>query len=63
MATFARDCLAGKTILITGGLGAIGQVVVPRLVEHSAKVAVNDILPESEADKIILAAEIGRAHV
>jgi len=56
MATFARDCLAGKTILITGGLGAIGQVVAPRLVEHSAKVAVNDILPESEADKIILAA-------
>ncbi len=53
MATFARDCLAGKTILITGGLGAIGRVAVTRLAEHSAQVAVNDILPEDEVERIL----------
>jgi NAD(P)-dependent dehydrogenase (short-subunit alcohol dehydrogenase family) len=53
MATFARDCLVGKTILITGGLGAIGRVVVGRLADHSAEVAVNDLLADDEAEKII----------
>ena len=53
MSTFAKDCLAGKTILITGGLGAIGRVVVPRLAEHSAKATVNDLLADDEAQKII----------
>jgi NAD(P)-dependent dehydrogenase (short-subunit alcohol dehydrogenase family) len=53
MATFAKDCLGGKAILITGGLGAIGRVVVGRLAEHSAKVAVNDVLADDEAEKII----------
>ena len=47
--TFAADCLEGKTILITGGLGAIGKVVVQKLLAHSARVAVNDIVPEQEA--------------
>jgi NAD(P)-dependent dehydrogenase (short-subunit alcohol dehydrogenase family) len=41
--------LTGKTILITGGCGAIGRVVVPTLAAHGAQVAVNDILPEDEA--------------
>jgi NAD(P)-dependent dehydrogenase (short-subunit alcohol dehydrogenase family) len=53
MATFATDCLAGKAILITGGLGAIGRVAVTRLAEHSAQIAVNDILPEDDGRKII----------
>jgi NAD(P)-dependent dehydrogenase (short-subunit alcohol dehydrogenase family) len=53
MATFARDCLAGKTVLITGGLGAIGRVVVSRLAGHSATVAVNDVLADSQAEEII----------
>ena len=57
MPTFAKDCLADKTILITGGLGAIGKVVVGRLTEHSAKVAVNDVLDDSEAEKIIREAD------
>ncbi len=26
MATFTKDCLSGKSILLTGGLGAIGKV-------------------------------------
>jgi NAD(P)-dependent dehydrogenase (short-subunit alcohol dehydrogenase family) len=53
MPTFAKDCLADKTILITGGLGAIGRVVVSRLAEHSARIAVNDVLDDSETEKII----------
>ncbi len=53
MTTFAKDCLAGKTTLITGGLGAIGRVVVGRLAEHSAKVAVIDLLGDDEAEEII----------
>ena len=51
--TYAQDCLKGKTILITGGLGAIGQVVVDRLLAHSAQVAVNDIRPDEDAKKQI----------
>jgi NAD(P)-dependent dehydrogenase (short-subunit alcohol dehydrogenase family) len=53
MTAFAHDCLEGKAILITGGLGAIGHVAVTRLLNHSARVAVNDILPEEDAHRII----------
>ena len=28
MEAFSKDCLSGKRVLITGGLGAIGRVVV-----------------------------------
>lgn len=56
MPTFAKDCLADKSILITGGLGAIGRVVVSRLAEHSANVAVNDVVPAEEAEIIMRAA-------
>ncbi len=53
MPTFAKDCLKGKTVLITGGLGAIGRIAVRRLIEHSARVAVNDLATEEEARKVI----------
>jgi NAD(P)-dependent dehydrogenase (short-subunit alcohol dehydrogenase family) len=49
MTTFAQQCLEGKTVLITGGLGAIGRVVVSALLEHSARVAVNDVLSAEQA--------------
>ncbi len=53
---FASDCLRDKSILITGGLGAIGKVVVQKLLAHSARVAVNDIVAEQEAQDWMLAA-------
>jgi NAD(P)-dependent dehydrogenase (short-subunit alcohol dehydrogenase family) len=51
--------LSGKIILITGGCGAIGRVVARVLAEHGAKVAVNDIISEEEAARIL--AEAGAA--
>lgn len=45
--------LTGKTILITGGAGAIGQVVVRTLAAHGAQVAVNDVLPDAEGEAVI----------
>jgi len=53
MGTFSKDCLRGRHILITGGLGAIGRVVVERLLEVSATVAVNDIVKDEEAAEVI----------
>lgn len=47
--TFSRDCLDGKRILITGGLGDIGRVVVSRLLNHGARVVVNDVVREEQA--------------
>jgi NAD(P)-dependent dehydrogenase (short-subunit alcohol dehydrogenase family) len=53
MPTFSHDCLKEQGILITGGLGAIGQVMVSRLLEASASVVVNDVLPEDRAAQVI----------
>ena len=53
MATFSRDCLSGKHILITGGLGSIGRVAVSRLLDVSATVAVNDVVDPAQAAEII----------
>jgi NAD(P)-dependent dehydrogenase (short-subunit alcohol dehydrogenase family) len=50
VSTFTDDCLAGKSILITGALGAIGQVVVSTLVTHGAIVLANDILVQETAN-------------
>jgi NAD(P)-dependent dehydrogenase (short-subunit alcohol dehydrogenase family) len=43
--------LSGKIVLLTGGLGAIGQTIVKTLAEHGATVAVNDVLPKDEGEK------------
>src|SRR5271157_1017160 len=53
MTAFSKDCLSGKAILITGGLGAIGKVVVAQLLAHAAQVAVNDLVPEEDARRQI----------
>jgi len=53
MTAFSKDCLSGKTILITGGLGAIGKVIVEQLLAHSAQVMVNDLVPEEDARRQI----------
>ena len=41
--------LSDQTVLITGGVGAIGRVIVKTLAEHGATIAVNDIVPEAAA--------------
>ena len=41
--------LSDKTILITGGAGAIGRVVVQALLDQGATVAVNDIVSPAQA--------------
>ncbi len=55
--------LTGKTVLITGGCGAIGVVVARVLAEHGAAVAVNDVLPEEEARAALEAAGATGAKV
>lgn len=52
MGAFTKDCLEGKSVLITGGLGAIGKVMVSALLAHSARVAVNDVLPADQAEQL-----------
>jgi NAD(P)-dependent dehydrogenase (short-subunit alcohol dehydrogenase family) len=47
--------LSGKTVLITGGAGAIGQVVVATLARHGAYVAVNDVLPVDQGEAVLAA--------
>jgi len=49
VSSFAENCLAGKGVLITGGLGAIGQAVISILLSHGATVVANDILCQEDA--------------
>jgi len=50
---FASDCLQDRTVLITGGCGAIGRVVVDHLLAHGAVVAVNDVLDDAAAAGVL----------
>jgi len=52
MPKFAKECLQGKTILITGALGAIGRVVVRKLLLHGASKFANYVLADQEARDI-----------
>ena len=45
--------LSDKTILITGGAGAIGRVVVDVLAGHGATVVVNDVLAAADAHALL----------
>jgi NAD(P)-dependent dehydrogenase (short-subunit alcohol dehydrogenase family) len=44
MSPFHPSCLEGRSILITGGCGALGVGIVSQLVAHGAIVFVNDVL-------------------
>ena len=55
--------LSGKTILITGGAGAIGQVVVTTLARNGARVAVNDLLSKAEGDLALASADLPKDQV
>lgn len=52
MSAFTKDCLAGRSVLLTGALGAIGQVVIDTLTAHGATVVANDILSDEEAESV-----------
>ncbi|MCS6849107.1 MAG: SDR family oxidoreductase [Anaerolineae bacterium] len=45
--------LSNKIILITGGAGAIGQVVVRTLLAHGATIAVNDVVSAEDAKAVL----------
>lgn len=45
--------LSGRTILITGGLGAIAEQVVRRLAEAGATLVLTDIKPEMQAKRTL----------
>jgi NAD(P)-dependent dehydrogenase (short-subunit alcohol dehydrogenase family) len=45
--------LSGKTILLTGALGAIAEHIVRRLVESGASLVLTDIKPEDQAERIL----------
>ncbi len=55
MSKFANDCLAEKSIVITGALGGIGLVIVDALLAHGAYVITNDVLTEDQAAGIAAA--------
>src|SRR5699024_795641 len=50
MNTGPHQWLAGKGILVTGGLGALGTVMVQRLTSSGATVIINDLAAEPPAD-------------
>lgn len=55
--------LSAKTILITGGAGAIGQVVVTTLAANGAQVAVNDVLPDADGEAILAGLDVPAGRV
>jgi NAD(P)-dependent dehydrogenase (short-subunit alcohol dehydrogenase family) len=55
--------LSDKTILITGGCGAIGRVIIKTLADHGATVAVNDIIAEDEAAHVLAEAGVASSQV
>jgi NAD(P)-dependent dehydrogenase (short-subunit alcohol dehydrogenase family) len=60
MSCFREDALSGQHIVISGGCGALGVPVIRALVEHGARVSVNDLLAESEAESRLSAAGFPR---
>ena len=53
--------LNGKTILITGGLGAIAEAVVKTLAANGATLVITDRVPEAEARPVLKAWGLGDA--
>lgn len=56
--TFRSDALAGQHLVISGGLGAIGVVLIKKLTDHGAHMTVNDLLTPQDAQERLRAAAI-----
>lgn len=63
MSCFRADALSGQHIVISGGCGALGVPVIRALVNHGARMSVNDLLAESEAESRLHAAAIPARNV
>lgn len=61
--TFREDALAGQHIVISGGAGAIGVGIVKKLVDHGARMTVNDILQPEQAQQRLQAAGVNMTAV
>lgn len=42
--TFREDALAGQHIIISGGCGALGLGIIRKLIQHGARVTINDVV-------------------
>ena len=60
--TFRDDALAGQHIIISGGCGGIGVGVVRALTAHGAKLSINDVIDDAEAQRRLSTAGINREH-
>lgn len=58
--TFRDDALAGQHIIISGGCGGIGIGVVKALTDHGAKLTINDVVDNAEAEQRLDAAGVNR---
>lgn len=63
MQTFHEQALEGQHIVISGGLGALGLAVVKGLVDHGARMTINDLLEERDAYERLAAAGVRRDRV
>ncbi|MCZ7542299.1 MAG: hypothetical protein M5R40_01595 [Anaerolineae bacterium] len=63
MQTFHEHALEGQHIVISGGLGALGLAVVKGLVDHGARMTINDLLEERDAYERLAAAGVRRDRV
>src|SRR5947209_2711592 len=59
---FRDDALAGRHLVISGGCGSIGLGVVKKLIEHGARVTVNDLLEPHAAEARLREAGIDPAR-
>ena len=46
---FSTNLLDGNHIIVSGGAGSLGVAIIKGLLEHGARVSVNDVLSSEDA--------------